>query len=209
MIQTIYNYIIDELIPSSKKSDPETEMFMKVVKETLDIHLIENIQYIIFTDNIDDMIEPLVDLAAEELHVDYYDYNAPIEQKRNLVKTTFDVHMKKGTKYAVEKVLDIFYENSTLSEWFEYNGTPGTFKINVPSDGEIDYSEMNKVIQMVDQNKRKSQTLESIGLQNNYNFNIKAGMAAANCQDIKCSNLNGLINVAIGSSITLIQKFNN
>ncbi len=45
----------------------------------------------------DELPEELVDILAYDLHVDWYDYNYPLEAKRDLVKNSVKVH-KNGDK---------------------------------------------------------------------------------------------------------------
>lgn len=160
-LSTLFNYNIFELIPVSRRYEPENIIFFNIVKEIVNKHLIDNIQFIIFLDNIDNMREDLVDLAAEELHVEFYDYKAPVEKKREIVKTSFLIHMKKGTRYAVELTMNMFFKNAQLQEWFEYEGIPGTFKIKVDADEGM--PDLIKLEDKIENTKRKSQTF--IGLE--------------------------------------------
>ena len=160
-LSTLFNYNIFELIPMSRRYEPENIIFFNIVKEIVNKHLIENIQFIIFLDNIDNMREDLVDLAAEELHIEFYDYKAPIEKKREIVKSSFLIHMKKGTRYSVELAMNLFFKNAQLQEWFEYDGVPGTFKIKVSADEGM--PDLIKLEDKIENTKRKSQTF--IGLE--------------------------------------------
>lgn len=165
-LSTLFDYNIFELIPVSRRYEAENIIFFKVVKKIIEKHLTENIQFIIFLDNIDNMREDLVDLAAEELHVEFYDYKAQVEKKREIVKNSFLIHMKKGTRFAVETTMNLFFKNAKLLEWFEYNGIPGTFKIQIETDeGTPDLVALEDKI---DNTKRKSQTFVGLETVNVY-----------------------------------------
>ncbi len=39
------------------------------------------------------------------------------------------VHTFRGTPYAVEQVIQTYFGDGEVSEWFEYGGQPGMFKV--------------------------------------------------------------------------------
>lgn len=53
------------------------------------------------------------------------------ETKRKLIATSLLQHFKKGTKYAVETLLNTISKNAEISEWFEYGGKPYYFKLKL------------------------------------------------------------------------------
>ena len=72
----------------------------------------------------------LIDELAWQFHTDYYDKNADIETKKNLVKSSLKIHKTKGTPQAVIDLLrTAFPSDAVLLEWFEYGGEPYHFKI--------------------------------------------------------------------------------
>ena len=80
---------------------------------------------------IDDLPEEFIDALAWELDIDWFNPKADrtLDIKRELVKNADNVHKHLGTKAAVESVARDIFGNGTVEEWFEYSGTPGTFKI--------------------------------------------------------------------------------
>lgn len=71
-------------------------------------------------------------MLATDLHVDWYDYGYSIDVKRNLIKNAVKVHRTLGTRAAVDTTLyAIFGENCEIEEWFEYEGEPYTFRVEV------------------------------------------------------------------------------
>ena len=89
---------------------------------------------------IDELDESLLDILAYDLHIDWYDYDYNIEQKRSIIKTSVNVHRKLGTKYAVETALKAAYPNSKVIPWFENGGEPYNF------DVQIDISKSDKPV---------------------------------------------------------------
>lgn len=75
--------------------------------------------------------EPLLDILAKDLKVDWYDYEGTLSEKRKTIAECINVHRYKGTKYAVETALKGVYDNVIVSEWYEYNGEPYHFKVTI------------------------------------------------------------------------------
>jgi len=53
------------------------------------------------------------------------------DEKRDLIKRSIEVHRYKGTKYALKKILDMFGLEGEIKEWFETNGEPYTFTVDI------------------------------------------------------------------------------
>lgn len=116
--------------PQALKKDEKMLALGRLVAEELHITANEAEKNIIYA-NIDSLPETWLDVLAYDLHVDWYDYDYPIETKRKIVKNSVRVHQKLGTKYAVETVLQDIYREVKVVEWFEYEGRPYTFKLIV------------------------------------------------------------------------------
>ena len=69
--------------------------------------------------------------------------------------------MKKGTLEPIKTILDTFFQECEIKEWFEYGGDPGKFKVEI-SDANIDYSQSGRITRMIDSVKRTSQHLENL-----------------------------------------------
>ncbi|MCX4326461.1 MAG: phage tail protein I [Lachnospiraceae bacterium] len=85
--------------------------------------------------NIDTLSETWLDMLAYDLHVDWYDYDYPLETKKAIIKDSIKVHQKLGTKYAVETSLSNIFKDVKVSEWFEYGGKPYYFRIDIDTGG--------------------------------------------------------------------------
>ncbi len=81
--------------------------------------------------HISELPEEFIDALAWELDVDWYYPKADlgIDVKRELVANADEVHKELGTKAAVKRVVEDIFGNGTVTEWFEFEGTPGTFKV--------------------------------------------------------------------------------
>lgn len=80
---------------------------------------------------IDLLPEKVLDMLAYDFKVEWYEYSAPIQNKRQTIKECILVHKHKGTKYATEMAVHSLYDKAEVSEWFEYDGEPFRFRITV------------------------------------------------------------------------------
>ncbi|MEG0381230.1 MAG: phage tail protein I [Kurthia sp.] len=113
--------------------------------------------------NIDKMPESLLDLIAFEKHVDFYDGDLTVQQKRDLIKSSISWHRRKGTRWAVEHVTSIVYPNANVYEWFEYGGDKYRFKIEV-DEPFIASKDMKRLRQMVEATKNKRSWFDFIAI---------------------------------------------
>lgn len=169
MDNTIFNIDFTRTLPQFLKNDLKMQALAQVVSEQLqeNARLIRN--NIIYA-RIDSLPEKLLDILAYDFHVDWYDYDYPVEVKRELIKTSVKVHKKLGTKYAVETALGALHPQSKIVEWFEYGGEPFMFKVVLDvskSRIEVDLKDITRVVSIY---KRLTAHLEGIY----YEFNTKA-----------------------------------
>lgn len=113
--------------------------------------------------DVDKIPARLLDLIAYERHVDFYDSNLSIEQKRELVKKSISWHRKKGTRWAVENVVSVVYKNAQVYEWFEYGGEKYRFKIEV-DEPFIANKDMKRLRELVESTKNKRSLLEYVAV---------------------------------------------
>ena len=123
-------------------------------------------------DRINELEERYVDLLAEEMHIDYYDLSNNLEEKRSLVKLSLLTHMKKGTPFSVETILNIFFENTKLKEWFNYGKAPGTFEIEILNNTLINPEHLKKMLEIIEVTKRKSQHISGVVFSKRLDSNI-------------------------------------
>ncbi|MCH5195949.1 MAG: phage tail protein I [Oscillospiraceae bacterium] len=119
-----------DAFPYALLRDEQKALLADVIAEEL-IKLIREINKATIYTRIDELPEELLDILAYDFKVDWYDTEAPIENKRKAIKECFMVHKYKGTKYAVETALHSMFEDAKVEEWFEYGGEPYHFKLTV------------------------------------------------------------------------------
>lgn len=73
--------------------------------------------------------ESLLPWLAWALSVDTWDSEWPEPTKRHMIAESIQVHRAKGTVAAIERVTAALGVVAELSEWFQYNGPPHTFRL--------------------------------------------------------------------------------
>jgi len=124
---------------------------------------------------IDKLPESLLDLISYEKHVDFYDHELSTEQKRELIKTSVSWHRKKGTRWAVEKIVSIVFPETRISEWFEYGGNPYFFKLSAfVEDKGLNEATIQRLLKLVFETKNLRSWLEylEVYLTSRSNINI-------------------------------------
>lgn len=114
---------------------------------------------------VDSMSARQLDALASEMNIEYYDGSASVEAKRGIIKSARAVQAKLGTKWALQKVLDIYFSSqSRVVEWFDYDGAPGEpnhFTIETeytPSTAQ----ESSRFLAVLNAVKRKSSILDKV-----------------------------------------------
>ena len=124
--------------------------------------------------NIDDLPEDVLDEMAYDLHIDWYDANADIDVKRSLIKNSDKVHMYLGTPFAVEQVVQDYFGDGVVEEWYQYGGDPYHFRV-VTSNPAVTGELANQFAQAIEKVKRKSTRLELVIVSMAAEFNMRYG----------------------------------
>lgn len=120
------------------------------------------------------------DMDDNELNLILWEYSIffntnNINEKRLFSKKALLSKRNKGTVKNLKDVCRILYEGFEISEWFEYNGRPGTFRIftNKKIINDIEYKNL---IETININKNVRSHLDYVELeQNNINNYFIAG----------------------------------
>lgn len=83
----------------------------------------------LFLPRLDQLPSNVLDVLANQWHVDFYDVAMPDDIKRRLIRNSILDHRIKGTPGAVEKLMREIYMDAHILEWFEYGDKPYFFKI--------------------------------------------------------------------------------
>ena len=109
------------IFPPALKYDPKMTAAAQSIAKELQRTGGEIRNNIIYA-RIDELDEAALDVLAHDLHVDWYDFNYPIEVKRATIRDSIKIHRRLGTKYAVETALGNVFPGTKVEEWFQYGG---------------------------------------------------------------------------------------
>lgn len=140
-MNNIYGITAENLLsnlPAALASDPNMVALAQGVANILAARVDEIEEASIYT-RIDSLPESLLDILAHDFKIDWYDYNYPVEAKRNLIKTNYYVHRHLGTVGAVRSAIQSIYPNSDVEEWWQdfYDGEPYHFRVMMESAAPI------------------------------------------------------------------------
>lgn len=153
-----------DLLPGVLKKDKTFKAICEVLQKYLDENneLTNKMIILANIDIIED--ENIIDHLAYQFHVDFYDNEMTIENKKNMIKNSIFDHMKKGTPHSIKRVIDILYSGAEILEWFEYDGKPYFFKINIhiPDKYIIDKETYKRALNLINNYKNTRSWLESL-----------------------------------------------
>ncbi len=78
---------------------------------------------------IDNLSEAVLDILAWQFNVDWYDANSDLATKRQAINDALLIHQLRGTPAAVQKVVEIYFGDGAVEEWFNYGGQPFHFQV--------------------------------------------------------------------------------
>lgn len=159
---TIKDIRLSDLLPDSINTDAT----MLACAEAADMEcarILSDLPVPAFLSRVDTLEEPLLSLLAKQFRVLFWADSLPVAKKRSLIRKALIWRMHHGTVYCVEDALAALYGNGSVLQWFEYNGTPGTFRIEVEvTEQGLDESLYTQIEQVVDATKRHSQHPDGI-----------------------------------------------
>ncbi len=126
----IDNINLIDLLPQFLKQDATAVAMCRVLEPYFNQASLDN-RLIFLYANIDSLTKQVLDELAWEFHADLYDINAPIEEKRAVLKKSVLIHKKQGTAYAVKEAITTAYNAAKVVEWWEKGFNPYTFKVYV------------------------------------------------------------------------------
>ncbi len=89
-----------------------------------------NVDALRYLNDPDNCLEEFLPWIAWAMSVDIWNNNWTAATKRKVVRESLLVHRQKGTLGALRRTLESFLlARIRISEWFEYNGDPYTFRV--------------------------------------------------------------------------------
>lgn len=142
------NLKLSDIMPPNLLKDP----FVKAMCNALDVQLnklVENNKKLSIYANIDNLPEEIINFLAWQFHVDFFDESWTLKQKRDTVKNSIKWHRYKGSIGVLEDYISTIFGNARVIEWFDYDGEPYHFKIDMIT-GEIPSIEaLNKILKAI------------------------------------------------------------
>ncbi len=96
----------------------------------------EEIRALLIYSRISSLPEELLDILAYDFKVDWWDPDYNLAQKRRTLEESWYVHRILGTKAAVQRAISSVYPDSTVQEWFDYDGKPYHFRLTIDTTNE-------------------------------------------------------------------------
>lgn len=167
MIDLKKNTLLRET-PNNLLHDEKVVNLTKSLQSSLD-KMFEWAEKINYTMNLEQADDAVLDHLLWEKRITWFDGLALIdsrEQKIKFIQNAVKLHRLKGTPAAIELVCELLNVNTRLQEWFEYDGDPYHFKIEVMeiSDRGLNEDTINLLERLVMEYKNVRSSLEAINI---------------------------------------------
>lgn len=132
---------------------------------------------------IDELSEESLDILAWQFSVDWYDAEGNLETKKQAINDALIVSQTRGTPAAVQRVVEIYFGDGHVEEWFEYGGEPYYFRIvtNNPSATQEKAALLSKAVNSV---KNLRSRLEMVIIQQAENMDMYVGVVLHTCDQL-------------------------
>lgn len=131
------------------------------------------INELIYT-RIDELPDGVLDILAWQFNVDWYEPDSAIEAKRAAINDALIIKKTLGTPAAVQRVIEIYFGNGRVEEWFDYGGIPGYFRV-VTNNPSATGDQAALLIRAVNKVKNLRSRLESVTIESTENMNFYEG----------------------------------
>ncbi len=177
MSKSLYDITINELLPNNIANDDVVSSLSSSLSTELS-KITECVEKILFYPNIMNLDEKVIDLLAEQFQVDFYDIlGLDLNTKRTLVQNALIWHKGKGTKGVIQETIGAIVNNNCIvKEWFEYEGTPYHFKIDIENTS-LSKEDCENIKLIVNELKNVRSHLETIT--RTFTLNTSITLAAA------------------------------
>lgn len=125
LLTTDYQKIFPENLKKYKNLQALSLQFEEVFKE----EVVAEIPKLAIFKNLEEQSDEVLSALAWQFVIDNWKEELDREVKIRFIKEAYWGHSKKGTKLAIEENLRKLNFPIQLSEWFEFNGQPFTFKV--------------------------------------------------------------------------------
>ena len=123
-------YDIQQIFPNFILNDKTGYAMAKAIEAALNYFLEKCQEGIDTIQNVDNMPEWRLDELAWEYNC-LYDYDADVDVKREWIRNAYESFRYHGTAEGVRQYMSRYFGESSIQEWFEFEGDPGTFNVTV------------------------------------------------------------------------------
>ena len=182
-----------KLLPKFMREDATDKALAKAVGSVLS-SVFENTDTIRAWDQFEQLNEKQCDELAWELDVDWYDSDGmTLDEKQQTLKYASSVKMKRGTKQAIEQLLNTYFGEGEgfVEEWYQYDGLPFTFRALIENT-ETEPESYEKFMSVIDAAKNERSILEGLyvlwqqGLDDGYAVETDMNSKLAKYEFTKC-----------------------
>lgn len=153
-----------DLQTSYMKQDPTTIAMCAALNSQFK-QLGDEAKCVLIYSRISELDEIAVDELAWQMSVDWYNAKLDLATKRNLVKNALKWHKRKGTPVAVEEAIATVFGRSKIEEWFEYDGEPFFFRVQIEATNRGASEEDLKLLdQLINAYKNKRSWVDVINI---------------------------------------------
>lgn len=157
---TLENVSLLDLQTGYMKDDPTTKALCLAITPQFR-QLADEVKACLIYSRVDQLNDTALDELAWQMHIDWYDAGAELNVKRQLVKDAIMIHRYRGTPYAVEQLVEAYFGDGYVQEWFEYGGDPYMFKV-VTSNPSVTGDQAAQFLKVLNSVKNARSHLEEI-----------------------------------------------
>lgn len=158
---------IKDILPGSISGDANVSAAAAGIDPNLQA-VTNSVDELFLFSNIDNLPMSVIEHLAWMFHIssksEGWGVASTDADKRNLVKNAIILHKMKGTRHAIEYVLNILGLSGEIQEWFEYAGAPYTFRVKVKSGAEVTTEKIINLRALINEYKNKRSELEDLSL---------------------------------------------
>lgn len=161
MLRDIWTPSLLDILPPVILRDEK----LRASAQALDLQLkmlSQDSRLVLHLPRLEELTNEVLDELAWQYHVDFYEpTEMGLDTKRKLIRESLLWHRIKGTKAAVEKLLNTITRGATVQEWYEYGGKPYFFKVNL--QGLLDYHDNGETfLRMIYATKNERSWLDTV-----------------------------------------------
>ncbi|MGE4268255.1 MAG: phage tail protein I [Deferribacterales bacterium] len=150
------------LLPAPLRSDEEIAIVADII--SADLQKINNtVKLINLKATLAQQTDAVLDELGYEKHIEGYSSTLSRAVRESLIHRAIQLHRYKGTPASMQSALDSLGYGITIAEWFDYDGEPYHFKIELDLYGqEISDAEYALIDTFIDQYKNVRSKLDGI-----------------------------------------------